>query len=560
MNGTLEVAFLKKEMHEYGFEFKKILKEKPYYLLGVFSKEQVEFMIKIVPKRLYFGNQFIRQFVTNEFHIVEKMGKAPNGCLAFEDLVYTKNFLLLIYENPNMGQLLKVILEKGLTPDRLVILLVDLFSAVEELRSKGIFHKAISLSSLFVHNSRLALAGYEFCGTILEKDDGFTMKSLYSGDLLIQEIGDNALIPPEIITYEAKPNAKTPYFSIGIILCFLLTGKFPQSPIESVKDLKKFYQSGIVKVNASFKNDQINKKLINKNLKLLVREMLHVNLRTRIPTAEIIPAIRTLGFGEKPEHFSIARSEFYLIPKKKETVKPTKIKKIQQRANHSSTSSISSSASLGKAVSLRNIEETEEVRTLKADLLMTSSQFVEKQKKSKETKGFKDPSKKVVLKTIKANKEAFLRIQEEQKDHSNLIEGAMKLMAQKKRSNRAEVLKAIVGSRKALMPIEEQDDKDKTEPNERNYQRSSVFVKRHSPNWKLGLTSQFFLANGDFSTRESAENEKIKIKEYTTINQPKLSNFPSPQAASASKKRSTTEFLSRLSRTVSENSSHFFNG
>lgn len=447
MASGIEIKSLSLEMLDSGFKLLKIIKEKSWYLLGVFSKEEREYLIKVVPKRMYFGNLLVRKFVTNEYHMIEKIGRVPNGCLAFEDMIYTKNFVLLIFENPNMGHLLKVVLEKGLTPERLLILFIDLFFAIEELRFKGIFHRAISLDSLFIHNSRLALGGYEFCSSLDEYDEIYQVKSLHSGDLLIMEAQDIELLPPEIITYASKPNTKTPYFSIAIILCFLLTGEFPNHELAlSLKDLKKYYLSGMLKVDAKFKNDQMDSSKIEKKLKFMIREMLKISLKLRINTADIHHIVESLAFGKDIEYFSVIRSEFYLVPKQKESKVPSKvqsstmaiIRPVQNRGQNQGNRGLSqgnNDKSQGKLGSLRDFSSVEDSRMLRIDEMMTSKQYSEKQKKAKQPAGFQDPAKGLILSMIKANKVAFFKIQEGQRDHSNMLNDILKKIENKKKES-----------------------------------------------------------------------------------------------------------------------------
>lgn len=199
----------------------------------------------------------------NEVECLYKCQGHPN-VLTLEEALISKHYFFMVTELARDGDIFDFISTYGpLSDENTVKVMRDVFSALAHMHERGIAHRDIKPENLLITKDLHS----KLC------DFGFAVEWNPEEGLLSKCLGTVRCLPPEMIKTTTSPDPKyNPFcgdmWSAGILLFFLLTGRFPfdgSSHTETLKNIKKRHYTRCLPPNVNTKaKDLLEQILVSK--------------------------------------------------------------------------------------------------------------------------------------------------------------------------------------------------------------------------------------------------------------------------------------------------------
>lgn len=173
----------------------------------------IEYVGKFIPKNKL---NIKRTYSFDNEVIIHSWLSHPN-IVNLLDILETNNFVIIIMEYCNNGDMLNLIKTKSLTELEIKKYLRQMLNAIEYIHNEGIIHRDIKLGNIFLNDDNIKIGDFGMAMYIYE-----TSKIL---------CGTPNYVAPEIITRkpldDIKYSIKSDIWSLGVVLYTMVVGKAP---------------------------------------------------------------------------------------------------------------------------------------------------------------------------------------------------------------------------------------------------------------------------------------------------------------------------------------------
>lgn len=259
------------ELLEQGYTIKKTLPSKKQEVHLIAHKNDENYRIKLLAKKDYFGNEHLRTFLNNEVKIANK-AKGFAHLAQLESFIYTKHYAVFVYEVYENGTIATYFEDQDFNLLQVIILLKDLFLALEELRGLGFIHMNLNEQNIYVAGNTIRVGGFEHCTEI------GSPRPAYNYHLYLLESMKSVLqsIPPEIVLNK-QPGLKTCMYSLGALLHKLIYKK----PHFAANTLLELQNQVLMRAKLKLEND------LPQDMNNLLRRLLEYDSDSRLSMFEL---------------------------------------------------------------------------------------------------------------------------------------------------------------------------------------------------------------------------------------------------------------------------------
>ena len=190
-----------------------------------------------------------------------------NSIVRILETIETSNYILIIMENVNGGDLLSFVKKRTKLNEKTAkIIFKQLIISLKYIHSKGIIHRDIKLDNILIdlHNN------IKIC-------DFGVGKNYQNNEKFMDQCGTPAYIAPEILQNEGYEGPPVDIWSAGVVLYAMLSGNVPFKG-NNIKDL----QYNIISGNFHMIND------ISNDAQNIIMRLLNVDPNKRITIDEIL--------------------------------------------------------------------------------------------------------------------------------------------------------------------------------------------------------------------------------------------------------------------------------
>lgn len=259
------------ELLEQGYFIQKTLPPGKHEVHLLARKNGEDYRIKLLAKRDYFGNEHLRIFLNNEVKIANK-AKGFAHLAQLHTFMYTKHYAVFVYELYDSGTIASYFEDQEFNLLQVIVLLKDMFLALEELKGLGFIHMNLNEQNIFVAGNTIRLGGFEHCIEIGAPRPTYNYH-LYLLDSMKSVVQS---IPPEVVLNK-QPGLKTCMYSLGALLHKLIYKK-PHYEASTLLDLKN---QVLMKAKLKLMND------LPQDMNNLLRRLLEYDCDSRLSMFEL---------------------------------------------------------------------------------------------------------------------------------------------------------------------------------------------------------------------------------------------------------------------------------
>lgn len=266
------------EFREYGYTYDRMVDSKPTCTVHSIEKNKKTYVARAFSKKKFFVSPILKAQVSREIEVGEKIRKNFNYLVSYIDFFYTESFLVLVYEDNGFSSLRMLLLFSELKIEEVIILLRDLFNAMEELKFLGIIHRYLCPDTIVIDDKcNLKIQGYEF-------GEPHAHKKMPPPEHLhfCRNIRDGAYVSPEAL-FNRVCTFKAPLYSLGAILYSMLHNGEPHVHGD-VEHIKIRVKNNDVFVNV---NEKYDREENTKEFKAVLHGLLKVDHRDRISFVDV---------------------------------------------------------------------------------------------------------------------------------------------------------------------------------------------------------------------------------------------------------------------------------
>ena len=212
-----------------------------------------------------FKDENSRQKIYHEINLMKSL--KHNSIVRILETIETSNYILIIMENVNGGDLLSFVKKRTKLNEKTAkIIFKQLIISLKYIHSKGIIHRDIKLDNILIdlHNN------IKIC-------DFGVGKNYQNNEKFMDQCGTPAYIAPEILQNEGYEGPPVDIWSAGVVLYAMLSGNVPFKG-NNIKDL----QYNIISGNFHMIND------ISNDAQNIIMRLLNVDPNKRITIDEIL--------------------------------------------------------------------------------------------------------------------------------------------------------------------------------------------------------------------------------------------------------------------------------
>ena len=212
-----------------------------------------------------FKDENSRQKIYHEINLMKSL--KHNSIVRILETIETSNYILIIMENINGGDLLSFVKKRTKLNEKTAkIIFKQLIISLKYIHSKGIIHRDIKLDNILIdlHNH------IKIC-------DFGVGKNYQNNEKFMDQCGTPAYIAPEILQNEGYEGPPVDIWSAGVVLYAMLSGNVPFKG-NNIKDL----QYNIISGNFHMIND------ISNDAQNIIMRLLNVDPNKRITIDEIL--------------------------------------------------------------------------------------------------------------------------------------------------------------------------------------------------------------------------------------------------------------------------------